>query len=382
MNNRLTHILILISFALLNFLFLKCSSPFEPDVEGFADPESEILKEINANNIPSLAAWIVKEDSIVWEKYYGYSDINSNRLADRNTVYGLASISKLVIVTAVMQLYEQGLIDLHTDINNYIPFEVRNPNYPDDIITPYHLLTHTSGLSWPRDEYEVPGYYTHYPFDSAPPLSEWLPEFIQPEGVHYVPSVWKNSHPGEREEYSNIGTALLAYAVEVISNVDFSEYCRQNIFVPLEMFNTSHNYSDLDMNNLATLYEEPKHPIGFYRYRCYPSGDLKTTIEDFSHFIIAYMNGGQYKNIGVLKESTVQQILTIQNPASGICLIWDCSVGDWLGHTGGKPGVATCVEFQRETKVALMIATNYHHSSVHPGNKIHALVRRIAQNYY
>jgi CubicO group peptidase (beta-lactamase class C family) len=337
---------------------------------------------MNANDIPSLAVWIVKEDSIVWEKYCGYSDINSNRLADRNTVYGLASVSKLVIVTAVMQLYEQGLIDLNTDINNYLPFEVRNPKYPDERITAYNLLTHTSGLAWPKDENEVPGYYTHYPLDSAPPLSEWLPEFIQPEGVHYVPSVWKNSRPGEQEEYSNIGTALLAYAVEVISNMDFSEYCRQNIFEPLKMFNTSYKYADLNMNNLATLYEGPNHPIEFYRYRCYPSGDLKTTIEDFSHFIIAYMNGGLYKNVRILEELTVQQILTIQNPASGICLIWDRSVGDWYGHTGGKPGIATCVEFQRETKVALMIAINCRNNSVYPGNKIHALVRRIAHKYY
>ena len=380
MNRNVKHIFIL--FTSLHFLFYQCSSPFEPDMEEIADPENEIVKEMNANDIPSLAAWIIKEDSIVWEKYYGYADINSNRLADKNTIYGLASISKLVVVTAVMQLYEQGLIDLNTDINSYLPFEVRNPNFPDDKITPYHLLTHSSGLSKPKDDYEVPGYYTHYPLDYAPPLSEWLPQFIIPGGANYVSSIWKNSRPGEREEYSNVGCAILAYAVEVISDLDFSEYCKQNIFEPLEMFNTSYKYADLSTNNLATLYEQPNHPIGFYGYRCYPSGDLKTTIDDFSYFIIAYMNGGQYKNNRILEESTVRQILTIQNPASGICLIWDCSVGDWFGHTGGKPGIATCVEFQRETKVALMIAINYHNSLVYPGNNIHALVRRIAQKYY
>ena len=184
MNRNAKHILILL--VALPFLFHRCSSPFEPDVEEISNPENEIIKEMDANNIPSLAAWIVKEDSIVWEKYYGYADINSNRLADKNTVYGIASISKLVIVTAVMQLYKQGLIELHADINNYLPFEVSNPNYPDDKITPYHLLTHTSGLSWPKNDYEVPGYYTHYPLDSAPPLIEWLPQFIIPGGTYYA----------------------------------------------------------------------------------------------------------------------------------------------------------------------------------------------------
>lgn len=373
--------LIFFLLAVLSLLLFKCSSPFEPDPEEIADPENEIINEMNANNIPSLATWIVKEDSIVWEKYYGYSDISSNRLADRNSVYGLASISKLVIVTAVMQLYEQGLIDLNADINNYLPFEVRNPKYPDEKITAYHLLTHTSGLAWPKDDYEVPGYYTHYPLDSAPPLSEWLPQFIIPGGTYYVSSIWKNSRPGEREEYSNVGCTLLAYAVEVISDLDFADYCKQNIFEPLEMYNTSFKYSELNVNNLATLYESSSNPIGFYRYRDYPAGDLKCTIENFSHFIVAYMNGGRYKSNRILQESTVQQILTIQNPASGICLIWNCSVGQWYEHTGGKPGIATCVEFQQETKAALMIAINCHNSSVYPGNKIHALVRRIAQKY-
>jgi len=376
-----TNISIFFLMAVLSSLLFKCSSPFEPEPEEIVDPESEILKEMNANNIPSIAAWVVKEDSIVWEKYYGYADINSNQLANKNTVYGLASISKLIIVTAVMQLYENGLIDLNADINDYLPFSVRNPNYPNDKITSYHLLTHTSGLSKPFDNTEVPGYYTHYPLDTSPPLNDWLPEFIIPGGTNYVPAIWQNVKPGEHETYSNVGTALLAYIVEVISTTDYSDYCKQNIFEPLEMYNTSFKYSELNANNLATLFEPSNNPIGFYRYRGYPAGDLKCTIEDFSHFIISYMNGGRYKGNRILQESTVRQILTIQNPASGICLIWDLSVGDWYGHTGGKPGTASSVEFKSDKKVAAMIVTNYRHPSVYPGNKIHSLVRRIAQKY-
>lgn len=366
----------------LPFLFfLRCSSPFEPELKEFADPENEILREVNANQIPSLAAWVVKDDSMVWQKHYGYADVSSRRLAGQNTIYGLASISKLVIVTATMQLYEQRLISLDADLNVYLPFAVRNPNYPEQKITPYHLLTHTSGLAWPENEFEFPGYYAHYPWDSAPPLKEWLPEFILPGGAHYAATVWKNSRPGEREGYSNIGTALLAYIVEVVSDTDYNEYCKQHIFAPLEMFNTSYAYADLDRSSLATLYESPNRSIGFYRFRCYPSGDLKSTIADFSHLVMAYMHGGQYKNARILQERTVQDILKIRNPASGICLIWDYTVGDWYGHAGGKPGVAAYVEFQRDSKVALMVVANYRHNSVYPGNKIHALVRRMAKKH-
>jgi CubicO group peptidase (beta-lactamase class C family) len=281
-----------------------------------------------------------------------------------------------------MQLKEQGLMNLDDDINDYLPFTVRNPNYPEHKITIYNLLTHSSGLNWPESDSEVPGYYKHYALDSSPPLSDWIPEFILPGGAHYVPAVWLNNSPGEREWYSNIGACLLAYLVEVVSEMDYNEYCKQHIFEPLEMYNTSHTYADLDMNNMASLYYQPAQQIAFYRYQGYPAGDLKTTIEDFSHFIIAYMNGGQYKNTRILAENTVNEILKIRNPASGLCLIWNCTLGNWYGHAGGKTGTSAYVEYKRDSNVALMIVTNYRHPTVYPGSKTHALVRRIAGRYY
>jgi CubicO group peptidase (beta-lactamase class C family) len=373
-------ILVLIGFPLL--VFQSCSTPFAPDVEEFADLETEIRNEVNANNIPSLAAWVVKGDSIVWQQYYGYADVESHRDADNNTIYGIASVSKLIVVTAAMQLKEQGLINLDDDINDYLPFTVRNPNFPELKITIYNLLTHSSGLNWPEDESEVPGYYKEYPLDSAPLLGDWIPQFILPEGAHYVPAVWMNHRPGEREWYSNIGVCLLAYLVEVVSGTDYNEYCKQNIFEPLEMFNTSHAYADLDMSNMATLYYQPTQQIGFYRYQGYPAGDLKCTIEDFSHFIIAYMNGGQYKGTRILEDNTVNEILEIRNAASGLCLIWNCTLGNWYGHAGGKTGTSAYVEYKRGSNVALMIVTNYRHPTVYPSNKTHALVRKIAARYY
>ncbi|UCH65739.1 MAG: beta-lactamase family protein, partial [Ignavibacterium sp.] len=114
--------ILLFALAITTLLLLQgCSTPFAPDVEEFADIESEIQNEVNANNISSLSAGVVKGDSIVWQQYYGYADVASRRAADRNTIYGWASVSKLIVVTAVMQLKEQGLISLDADINDYLP---------------------------------------------------------------------------------------------------------------------------------------------------------------------------------------------------------------------------------------------------------------------
>ena len=364
-----------------SLLSLQSCVPWGTEVQEFADPESEILREVSRNAIPSLAAWVVKDSAIVWQQYYGMADRASQTAADRNTIYGVASISKLVVVTAAMQLVERGLIDLHTDINTYLPFSVRNPSFPNEAITSYHLMTHTSGLNWPESEAEVPGFYANFPMDAAPPLEVWLPQFLLPQGEHFVPAIWIGNRPGTREYYSNIGVALLAYVVEVVSGVDFNTYCKQNLFDPLEMFSTSYAYQDLDLGNLATLYGPGRTAISFSRQRAYPAGDLKTTIEDFSHFIIAYMNGGRYRTVRILEEATVDDVLTMRNPASGKALIWDRTLGDWYGHAGGKDGVAAYVEFQRDRNVGLMVVSNYRHDSVYPGGKIHALARRIADSW-
>ncbi len=365
---------------LLIFLNNTCSV-IDPDVEEFPDFDGEIKKEMSTYKIPSLSACVIKNDKIVWERYYGNSAVN-NSLPDSGSIYAIASVSKTIIVTAVMQLFEQGLIDLDDDINDYLPIAIRNPNHPAIRITVRMLLTHTSGLAWPVDDYEVPGFYDYYPLDSAPPLDEWIPQYVLPGGNNYVDAVWKNTIPDERELYSNIGTALLGYLVEVVSGTDFNSYCEQNIFNPLEMYYTSYAYADLDMDKVVKKYWENYQQIEPYRQLSFPAQSLKTTMEDYSHLLIAYMNGGIYNGSRILQENTTDQILQIHNPASGRCLIWQKGVGDWYAHSGGEPGAATRVEFHPEKKVGLIIFSNKRTGQVYPGNKIHAMIRRIVNNYY
>ena len=365
---------------LLMFLNNTCSI-IDPDVDEFTDFDSEIRKEMSDNQIPSLSACVIKDDKIVWAKYYGNSAVN-NSLADSTSIYPTASVSKTIIVTAVMQLYEQGLIDIDADINGYQPIEIRNPNHPKKIITARMLLTHTSGLAWPVDDYEVPGFYDYYPLDSAPQLNEWIPQYVLPNGSYYVNAVWKNTVPGERELYSNIGTAVLGYLVEVISGMDFNTYCTQNIFTPLEMNSTSYAYADLDMNNVVNIYWENYQRMEHYRQLHFPAHSLKTTMEDYSHLLIAYINGGTYNGIRILQENTINTILKINNPASGTCLIWNKRLGDWYEHQGGEPGAAAQVEFHPGEKVAMIIFSNKRNSSVYLGSKIHAVIRMIANDFY
>ena len=373
--------ILLTIIVLLLIMLVNTCSVIDPEVENFTDFDAGILKEMNSHQIPSLSACVIKNDEIVWEKYYGNSAVSKSQ-PDSGSIYAMASVSKTIIVTAVMQLFEQGLINLDADINDYLSFSIRNPNYPDRKITIMMLLTHTSGLAWPVDDYEVPGFYDYYPLDSAPPLSEWIPQYIVPGGNKYVDAVWKHTIPGRCELYSNIGSAVLGYLVEVVSGTDFNSFSKHHIFNPLGMQNTSYAYADLNMDKVVGRYWENYQQIEPYRQLHFPAQSLKTTMEDYSRFLIAYMNGGIYKGTRILKESTINHILRINNPASGTCLLWSKNLGNWYGHSGGEPGVATYVEFYPEKKAGLIIFSNKRTALVYPGQKIHAMIRRIAEGYF
>jgi CubicO group peptidase (beta-lactamase class C family) len=346
------------------------------------DIDKTIAAEMNRFDIPSIVTCIIKKDTIVWKKAYGYANIEEQTPASMKTIYPLASVSKLVTSVAVLQLYERKALDIDKDINNYLPFLVRNPKYPDEIITPRFLLTHRSGLAWPNGE--DPNFYTIYPNDSAPNLGEWLKSYITPGGKNYNPKIWKDTEPGQVELYSNIGAALLGYLVEVVSGTDFNTYCENNIFTPLNMLNTSFRISNLKGEITAMPYYENFRPSGHYSLPFYPSSTIKSSISDFSHFIIAMMNGGAYKNKRILKEKTVDEILRVQYPHSWLGLMWWKYKGDWFGGQGGFIGSSSLAIFQNSNKVAILIFSNRteFESFYPPDGRIYELVHKKAMQFY
>jgi CubicO group peptidase (beta-lactamase class C family) len=336
--------------------------------------DTEIRSEMQAARIPSVAACIVEDEAVVWANAYGLADRERGTPASTDTSYMLASVSKLVVVTAVMQLAERGLLDIDEDINRYLPFPVTNPAFPSQRITMRMLLTHTSGLAGPQTDDELPGFYDWFPVDSAPVLYETVRDYLLPGGSAYVPPVWRDAAPGERELYSNLGVTLAAHVVEIVSGGDFNTYCRNHIFLPLEMPGTSYEFRDLGPATIASLYLENSSPIPHYSRRDYPGGQLKSSVGELARFLIAYMNGGEYRGRRILRENTIGEILSIHNPASGRCLIWKRTIGGWYGHSGGVNGATSYVEFHREDRVGLIVLSNVF---IEEGSPLQAPVGRI-----
>ena len=191
-----------------------------------------------------LSISIVKGQNIVWEKYLGYSNVNQNILVNENTIFMLASVSKTITATALMQLFENGFFSLDDNINTYLPFNINHPNYLTPI-TFKMLLTHTSGIN---DTWNVMPYYNG---DSNLELSYYLEQYFSPEGEFYNSNLnFIDSMPGTFYNYSNI-SSIDRFIIEEISDQQFNDYCFMNIFEPLSMDNTYWFLSEI--NNIDQI---------------------------------------------------------------------------------------------------------------------------------
>ncbi len=359
--------------------------------------DSYIEKQLERAHIPGLSAVIVKEGEIMWTGSYGWSRLNTQPVTNE-TLFQLASVSKTVTAVALMSVWEDGELNLDEDINVYLPFSVLNPRAPGKPITVRMLLTHTSSI---RDNWTVLDSVYVWDCDSKISLSRFLEDYFTLNGKYYSTLNFYNEKPGEVFLYSNVGVALAAYLVEVITGLPFNVYCNLEIFDPLGMEETSWHLTDLDSSQIAMPYKYDKYrhqynfftyannieelfkggaalqpvsvvtmlkqdsyqPYGFYAYPDYPDGLLKTSACQLACFLNMFIQHGEYKGIRILQKETVEEMRRIQNPAidpqQG--LIWhykELAGCKLLGHSGEDRGVATEMFFCPEDNVGVILLMN------------------------
>ena len=339
------------------------SMPYQDDL---FDTYFEILMKIAHK--PSVAAGIIHDDELIWSHGYGYYDLENGKRTNNDILYLQASVSKTVTATALMQLYEQGLFDLDDDVNEYLPFDLRNPNHPEDPITIKMLLSHRSSLADDNLYWIALSYLPGDPDVEGFPYP-WLEEYLTPEGDGFSSSTWSQEQPGERFYYANIGFSIIAYLVELLSNQNFNEYCKQHIFQPLGMQNSSFRLRDHDLNSIAIPYEHKngayfRHPH-YGIHILYPAITLRTSVEEFSHFLIAYMNDGMYEGVQLLDKETVDLMHTTHFSPEGTSdygLGWVISFTTdgkkVVSHSGGYVGVLDYVTIIPEEDIAVIMFTN------------------------
>ena len=318
--------------------------PFEPQVD------SQIQEIMEQHYIPSTTVAVIRNNSIIWAKGYG----EQQRL---DLIYMIASVTKTFTATAIFQLYEKGLIHLDDDVNDYLPFSFRHPNYTDTPITIRMLLQHTSGLSKDSDMYwygvsaeviqdlgwENPYEWLSYPY--------WIEGHLTPNGSLYNSVVWTSNKPGTNRFYSNFGYDVLGYLIQLATGQPIWEYLQENIFDPLGMHSTGYNYTDFDIAQLAIPYiyrfEMDNDSTGnkaypHYNTLSYGCGGLRSNIFDLAKFLLVFLHKGVSNGTRILEEDTLQTMEELQSAwlAPGDPLIqwggWGGTEGDqWAFHTKG-----------------------------------------------
>lgn len=321
-----------------------------------------IREYMTEHDIPGLAAGIVKEGTLAWSGEYGWADIENEIPVTPETTFAIASISKTVTATALMQLVDLEALKLNEEVSKVATFPVENPRHPQNPITFRQLLTHTSSI---RDAQEVYG-GSYAPGDPSISLKEFAQSYFVTSGANYSGQNFLKQAPGEEYEYSNIAYGLLGHLIEELSGESFESFTQRKIFEPLGMTSTSWHIEGLDRARLVVPYEwdetrDAHRAIPHYGFPTFPDGGLRTTVADFSQYMIMHLAGGQYEEHTILSPAAARQMATVQFPDvdSEQGLAFALPSSGVLYHSGGDPGVATEMVLFTDTGLGIVIFANF-----------------------
>ena len=258
------------------------------DVETFLD--GFVPLQLQQNDIAGVTISVVKDGQLLFAKGYGYADVEKKRPVVANeTLFRPGSVSKLFTWTAVMQLAEQGKVDLDRDVNTYLDFKI--PEAFGKPVTLKNLLTHTPGFEEViKDLFVDPT----KPFSLGQYLKTHIPRRIYP--------------PGTVAAYSNYGAGLAGYIVERVSGRPFNQYVDEHIFKPLGMTHSTFDQplpKSLEAQMSKGYGSASDDPKPFEAVGPGPAGSLTSTATDMASFMAAHLQGGEYAGGRILRPETV-----------------------------------------------------------------------------
>lgn len=341
------------------------------DVEAFFD--GIIPLQLERSDVAGATVLVMKDGKDLLRKGYGFSDVAKKKPVDpETTMFRLASISKLFTWISVMQLAEQGKLDIDADVNKYLDFQIA-PAFGKPI-TLRNLMTHTGGF-----EEEIRDILLTDP-KQATPLREFMIE-NQPRRIF---------PPGEVPAYSNYGVGLAGYIVQRASGEPFEQYIAEHIFQPLGMKHSSFKQplaEDLlpfPSNGYRNNTEKPA--VGFEIFNPAPAGGVSSSASDMGRFALALLNGGEWDGHRILKTETLNAMWTKQFGTSealpamcmGFYQTWRNGL-HFIGHDGDL--IAFHSMFLLEPKEKLVIFVSY--NSAGSANKTRSeILTAFADRYY
>jgi CubicO group peptidase (beta-lactamase class C family) len=269
------------------------------------------------SKVTGLSIALVDDQRVVWSQGFGYADLGRKLPATADTLYRVASISKLFTDTAAMQLAERGLLDIDQPVQKYLPDFALPSRQPQSAINLRQLMTHHSGL--PRDK--LKGFQTTTP-ESFGELTAYL---------NQTPTAYPPAHTFA---YSNLGVTLLGSVVQNVSGTPFAQHMQQSVLAPLGMVDSSFNTTPSTSMRMSLGYKqgaaEKEWPL-----RDVPAAGLNSSVNDLSRFISMVFAQGRSGEKQILKPDTVTEMLRVQNSAVPLDLNFQVGLG-WMLSTLGK----------------------------------------------
>jgi CubicO group peptidase (beta-lactamase class C family) len=321
------------------------------DLEGFLDPL--VARQLAEQHVAGAAVAVVKDGRLLFAKGYGYADVARARPVDADrTLFYPGSNGKLFTWTAVMQLAEQGKVDLHADVNRYLDFAVP-ATYPEPV-TLAHLLTHTAGFEEQMGAMLAAGQH------DVPPLRDVL--------VRRMPA--RVYPPGRLSAYSNYGTVLAGYVVERVSGEPYEQYVTAHILVPLGMTHSAAVQPlpatlAADMSKGYRYADGAYEPSDFEWIAAAPAAPVRATVTDMARFMAAHLENGRHGDARILREETAREMhrqqFTHDPRLAGLAygfIVSHENDQDVIWHDGGTPRFVSHMVLLPEHRTGLFVNYN------------------------
>lgn len=324
-------------------------------------PETELAEIMDKFRAVGLSVAVVKDGEIIYSNSFGLKSIENNVPLKDKDIFRIASISKSFSATSIMQLVEAGKVSLNDDFSDLIGFKIRNPKYPNTVITLKMVLSHTSSIN------DKEGY-----FDL---------DFINPSKNPNWENCYNDYEPGKGYQYCNLNFNMTGAVIEKISGIRFDNYVKQNILDPLGLYG-GYCVDSLDNSRFATLYEynsqsnnftaspaayAPRseeirnYTMGYSTPIFSPTGGMKISAIDLAKYMTMHMNRGNYKGVEIISNESAKIMQTAVSEGYGLALLTTDNLipgKSMEGHTGSAYGLYSAMFFQPEEKFGFVVITN------------------------
>jgi CubicO group peptidase (beta-lactamase class C family) len=328
-----------------------------------AKAEAEIESIMQSSPVVGLSVAVVKNNKVIYNHSFGFKDVEKQLPLTNQSIFRIASISKSFTTTAIMQLVEAKKIRLDQDLSELVGFKVRNPAYPNTVITLKMALSHRSSIN------DSEGYFS---LDAIDPVKN--PNFAKCYNAY---------EPDKGYMYCNLNYNLAGSILEKVTGIRFDKYIQQQILDPLGLYG-GYNVNALDSQLIAKIYEFNKQTQGFtlspdaYAPRTVeinnytmgrttpifsPTGGMKISANDLAKYMIMHSQLGKYKGGRMIPKKLSKQMQAIISEEENYGMALETTAKlipgkTMIGHTGVAYGLYSLMFFEPKEKIGFVVISN------------------------